>query len=156
MEKLHNFCYECNNKPRPTPASPKKPSNSLERSSKSRRTISSSLKDIRERYREEAKVIENCLKANTLLTKKELQPFDIQKNNNNSRKESPVFDPSHYAFHGYPHLRTRVNSNAEFRYFGGGGIKNRGSRNFPLFGGATENNYENNNKEKASIFHSYI
>lgn len=52
------------------------------------------MKDLRERFVEEANVIENCLKANAA-----------------SRKELPTFNPTDYVHHGYPH------HSANFRRF---------------------------------------
>ncbi|XP_021674206.2 uncharacterized protein LOC110660271 isoform X2 [Hevea brasiliensis] len=71
------------------------------------------LKDIKERFKEEAKVMENCLKANAALRKGSplfnTSDHPYQSNTRcRSRRESPIFDPTDYIFEGYPHTRNRI------------------------------------------------
>jgi hypothetical protein len=73
-------------------------------SSKVRRNI----RDIRERFKEEAKVIENCLKTNSV-SKKESQ--------HRVEKESPVFNPSNYKYQSYPHPRSNVYKNSKTYWY---------------------------------------
>lgn len=69
------------------------------------------LKDIRDKFREENKVIERCLKTNSAIfmgnRTKETPVYGIP-NQNRLKKESPVFNPSDYRLWGYPHVRNRV------------------------------------------------
>ncbi|KAL1211885.1 Chaperone protein dnaJ 49 [Cardamine amara subsp. amara] len=72
------------------------------------------LRDIIDKFREENKVIERCLKNNgarfTGNRAEEASVFGIP-NPNRFKKESPVFNPSDYRLWGYPHLRNRVYDN---------------------------------------------
>ncbi|KAK6913735.1 DnaJ domain [Dillenia turbinata] len=91
------------------------------RSDKARR----GLKDFRDRLKEEIRVIENCLKANTA-----------------SRKEFPLFNPESM-FEGYPHHRTRLYKKAEnVRYLQErslqGNRRERGKCVTPIFDIASE------------------
>ncbi|XP_018492939.1 uncharacterized protein LOC108863120 isoform X2 [Raphanus sativus] len=72
------------------------------------------LRDIRDTFREENKVIKRCLKTNSArfmgsLTE-ETPVFGIP-NPNRFNMELPVFNPSDYKFCGYPHVRNRVLDN---------------------------------------------
>ncbi|KAL0699370.1 hypothetical protein Bca4012_055492 [Brassica carinata] len=72
------------------------------------------LRDIRDKFREENKVVERCLKTNSArfmgnLTE-ETPVFSIP-NQNRLNKELPVFNPSDYKLWGYPHVRNRVLDN---------------------------------------------
>jgi hypothetical protein len=69
-------------------------------SSKVRRNI----RDIRERFKEEVKVIENCLKTNSVSNKESQHRVE---------KESPVFNPSNYKYQSYPHPRNNVFKNSK-------------------------------------------
>ncbi|CAA7017104.1 unnamed protein product [Microthlaspi erraticum] len=70
------------------------------------------LRDIRDKFREENKVIERCLKTSSGIVPRnrtdETPVFGIP---NRFNKESPVFNPSDYKFCGYPHVRNRVLDN---------------------------------------------
>ncbi|XP_043708849.1 dnaJ homolog subfamily A member 4 [Telopea speciosissima] len=92
-ERWKSFCTFCSQR-----SSSKFPGNSEDklRSSDTRhRTrsnkISQSIREVRDRFNEETKVIERCLRATHA-----------------SRNEFPVFDPSKYSFQDYPHYRTRI------------------------------------------------
>ncbi|KAG7630330.1 DnaJ domain [Arabidopsis suecica] len=70
------------------------------------------LKDIRDKFREENMVIERCLKTNSAFfmgnrTNETPPVYGIPKQNR-INKESPVFNPSDYRLRGYPHVRNRV------------------------------------------------
>ncbi|KAJ9181870.1 hypothetical protein P3X46_005917 [Hevea brasiliensis] len=118
LERGKNFCFECNGVPyiRCNFSSNEYTSqlqelNPANHSRSSR--ILQGLKDIRERFKEEAKLMENCLKANAALRKGSPlfnAPDHLYQSNTRcrSRKESPIFDPSDYLFAGYPHNRNRV------------------------------------------------
>lgn len=77
------------------------------------------IKDIRERFKEEAKVMENCLRANTMSRKEESPLYnpasrlERSKSQHRVEKESPVFNPSDYLYQGYPHLRNQIYKNSE-------------------------------------------
>ncbi|KAL9410239.1 hypothetical protein AB3S75_044076 [Citrus x aurantiifolia] len=115
LERWKKFCIECNRIPY---TSCKSPVNS--RASKYKAwnpaawsrsyKILRNLRDIKERFKEEAKVIENCLSAaasrkESLLVNPSSNLFQSR---HRTQKETPVFDPSDYLFQGYPHLRNRM------------------------------------------------
>lgn len=67
--------------------------------------------DIKERFKGEAKVIENCLSAAAASRKESLlvnPSSNLFQNRHRNQKETPIFDPSDYLFQGYPHLRNRM------------------------------------------------
>ncbi|KAJ7955157.1 DnaJ domain-containing protein [Quillaja saponaria] len=154
LARRKNFCFECNRIPYTTGkefencnASRFKAWNrtNLSRSCKLWR----SLKDIRERFREEAKVIENCLRSNTA-SRKESPLFNpseyLLRSNSQPRfqKESPIFNPSDYFYQGYPHMRTQIYKKPEkFWYLQTGNIVNSGMASTakyesPIFGVRSE------------------
>lgn len=142
------MCFECNTIPYKTCTTPRKSNASktsqcnLTSRSRSQKVLQG-LKGIRERFKEEAKVIENCLRANA--TSREGSPLFNPSDRKESpvfnpldRKESPVFNPSNYTFQGYPHLRTRICKKPEnYWYLQTGSIMNyeQGSRRYdtPIF-----------------------
>jgi len=73
---------------------------------------------MRERLKEEAKVIQNCLRAN-LRSKKESPLYNPADYRHGSRfqhkveRELPVFNPMEYLYQGYPHMRGHVPKNCE-------------------------------------------
>lgn len=78
-------------------------------------------------------MIENCLRANAVL-RREL-PHSVNNpscgdspggkpNGLGARKESPIFDPSHYLSDGYPHLRARVKDANSGEFWGFRGMGN--------------------------------
>lgn len=104
------------------------------------------LKDIRDRFREETKVIEKCLKTNSVnaSSRKESvlfgQPDCLLRSSSlrAGHKESPVFNPSDYAFDGYPHIRNRVQKKpGNFWYLQAGNAlsfdRGRGKCDSPIF-----------------------
>ncbi|KAG2398411.1 hypothetical protein LR48_Vigan635s011500 [Vigna angularis] len=114
-KRSKNFCFECNRIPYtskkvPVPGN----SNGSTRSYKVRRNI----KEMREMLKEEAKVIEKCLRAN-LMSKKESPLYNPADYRHGSRflhkveREVPVFNPLKYLYQGYPHLRDHVHHNWE-------------------------------------------
>ncbi|EEF45593.1 uncharacterized protein LOC8278783 [Ricinus communis] len=110
LERWKNFCTECND----VHCNSRSKLQDLNPANHSRSyRILQGLKDIRQRFREEAKVMENCLKANATLRNESpiFNPTDHLYQSNTrcrSRRESPIFDPSDYLFEGYPHVRNRV------------------------------------------------
>ncbi|KFK38141.1 hypothetical protein AALP_AA3G074800 [Arabis alpina] len=73
------------------------------------------LRDIRDKFREENKVIERCLKTTNSSRcngnrTEETSVFGVP-NRNRFNKELPVFNPSDYKLWGYPHVRNRVLDN---------------------------------------------
>ncbi|XP_059453803.1 uncharacterized protein LOC132184230 [Corylus avellana] len=149
LERRKNFCFQCNKIPYTTCSAPRKSnaskSSECNLTSRSRsHKVLQGLKGIRERFKEEVKVIENCLRANA--TSREESPlfnpseylFPRNNNNNRTRKESLVFNPSDYTFQGYPHLRTRICKKPDnFWYLQSGRMMNyeQGSRRYdtPIF-----------------------
>ncbi|KAK9984963.1 hypothetical protein SO802_034488 [Lithocarpus litseifolius] len=113
LERWKYFCLECNTIPYTARnSSASKPKGRNHTSQSRSHKILRGLKDIRERFREEAKVIQNCLKT-TATSRKESPLFNPPNHsfpsNQKTQKESPVFNPSDYSFQGgYPHLRTRL------------------------------------------------
>ncbi|MED6219423.1 hypothetical protein PIB30_035727 [Stylosanthes scabra] len=111
LERSKSLCIECNRVP--YNGSSSSSSSSSFKSSRSNGGVSSSsrscklwrnIQDIRERLREEAKVIENCLRVNNSVPTKNYDDDD----NHKARvleKETPVFNPSNYLYQGYPHRR---------------------------------------------------
>ncbi|KAJ1407689.1 DnaJ domain containing protein [Sesbania bispinosa] len=123
LERYKRFCVECNRIPY---TSSIVPSNSNDSSFKAWNIISRSIsskvrrniRDMRERLKEEAKVIENCLRANSM-SQKESSLYNPAEYLHGSRfqhrveKETPVFNPSNYSHKGYPHPRDHVYKNSE-------------------------------------------
>ncbi|KAJ1395325.1 DnaJ domain containing protein [Sesbania bispinosa] len=75
------------------------------------------IRDMRERFKEEAKVIENCLRTNSMSRKESplYNPVGYlhrSKSLHRFEKETPVFNPSDYLYQGYPHLRGHVYKNS--------------------------------------------
>lgn len=80
-------------------------------SSKIRRNII----DMRERLKEETKVIENCLKTKSV-PKKE-SSIHGGSSQHRVEKEIPVFNPSNYKYKSYPHSRGYVYKNSETYWY---------------------------------------
>lgn len=99
-ERRKYFCIKCNRIPYTT---------------RSRSTrIKQSVKYIKERFKEEARVMESCLRANDTL-RGQTPLFSPSENlyktghfRCGGRRESPIFNPSDYLFEGYPHIRNRI------------------------------------------------
>ncbi|KAK3027730.1 hypothetical protein RJ639_042470 [Escallonia herrerae] len=103
LGRWNSFCIDCN---RTSNIICSTPSNSSEKltglfpADRQRSNhIIRGLKDIRTRFMEEARVIENCLKANAASRK-------VYPSSYASGKESPIFDPSNYQARDYQN-RTR-------------------------------------------------
>lgn len=116
LERWKNFCFQCNTIPYTSKISAPPTTKSNAFAQKGNATnwsrsykILRGLKDMKDRFREEAKVIENCLRTNAASKKESslFSPSDYMFRSN-SQRESPVFNPSDYVFQGYPHLRTRI------------------------------------------------
>lgn len=74
---------------------------------------------MREKLKEEAKVIENCLRKNSV-SKKESPIYNPSKNHlhggrcqHRVEREIPVFNPSNYKYQSYPHSRDNVYKNSK-------------------------------------------
>ncbi|KAF5752174.1 hypothetical protein HS088_TW01G00081 [Tripterygium wilfordii] len=118
LQRLKNFCPECNRIPYSNGNSPRNSSPSVPKArnptawSRSSRILQS-FKDIRDRFKEEARVIENCLRTN-MGSRIESPVFGSPEylfrsnTQHKTRRETPIFDPSDYLFQGYPHLRNRI------------------------------------------------
>ncbi|KAI4338310.1 hypothetical protein L6164_016651 [Bauhinia variegata] len=134
LERWKQFCYECNKIPY---TSCNAPSISTGSSFKVWKIISRArsykiwrnIKDVRERFKEEAKVIENCLRTNSMSRRESplFSPADyLHKSKSQQQgveKEIPVFNPSDYIYKGYPHLRNHGCKNFEtLRYLQTGNI----------------------------------
>ncbi|XP_028751612.1 pre-mRNA-splicing factor cwf23-like [Neltuma alba] len=125
LERWKNFCFEC--KRIPYSSSGSVPRNSHGGSSSKVWNIISrsrsykfwrNIKEIRERFKEEAKVIENCLRANSMPRKESplFNPVDYLERSRSHRRtegETPVFNPSDYLYQGYPHLRSQIFKNSD-------------------------------------------
>ncbi|KAM3755617.1 hypothetical protein ACB098_02G053100 [Castanea mollissima] len=122
LERWKYFCLECNTIPYTARnSSASKPKGRNHTSQSRSHKILRVLKDIRERFREEAKVIENCLKT-TATSRKESPLFNppnhLFHSNQKTQNESPVFNPSDYSFQGgYPHRRTRLCKKLENHWY---------------------------------------
>ncbi|KAK2358313.1 DNAJ heat shock N-terminal domain-containing protein [Trifolium repens] len=123
FERYKHFCIECKRIPYTTSANVSvNPGGSgfkawniitKSRSFKFWRNI----KDVRERFNEEAKVIENCLRVNSMSRKESplYNPASYlhrSKSMHRFEKETPVFNPSDYLYQGYPHMRGLGNKNS--------------------------------------------
>ncbi|CAN6726530.1 unnamed protein product [Malus baccata var. baccata] len=125
LERWRRFCSECgtityttthHNSPstaNPNPSSHHKPYNPTNsRPCK----VTKGLKDVRNRFREEVRVIESCLKANAAAGTPGKQsssslftpPAAFDAFQSRFPRESPVFNPSDHKVQGYPHLRARI------------------------------------------------
>ncbi|CAN1129829.1 Chaperone protein dnaJ 49, partial [Linum perenne] len=119
VERSKCFCIECDRIPYTTTFVTLSSSAENQRSRSFR--IRQALKDIRERFKEEAKVMENCRKFNAAAASsatRELPVFNPSSSSNRlfqrdssscsrSRRESPIFNPSDYGgVESYPHLRS--------------------------------------------------
>ncbi|KAK7264668.1 hypothetical protein RJT34_32278 [Clitoria ternatea] len=126
-ERYKHFCYVCKRIPY---TSSNVPGNSGGSGFRAWDIISRSrsfkflrnIRDIRERLRDETKVIENCLRTNSM-SRKESPPHNPvglihrSKSLHSFEKESPVFNPSDYLYQGYPHLRSHIyKNNSTFWY----------------------------------------
>ncbi|XP_004508186.1 uncharacterized protein [Cicer arietinum] len=122
FERYKHFCIECKRIPY---TSGNVPGNSGGLGFKAWNIITRSrsfklwrnIRDMRERFKEEAKVIENCLRVNSM-SRTESPLYNPTSYLNRSKslhrieKETPVFNPSDYLYQGYPHMRDLVNKNS--------------------------------------------
>ncbi|CAI8610700.1 unnamed protein product [Vicia faba] len=124
--RYKHFCIECKKIPYTTTDNVSGNSNgssfsawniiTRSRSSKFWRNI----RDIRERFKEEANVIENCLRVNSMSrTESPLYNPDSYLDRRSKsqaqhrfEKETPIFNPSDYSYQDYPHMRSHVNKNS--------------------------------------------
>ncbi|KAL6193708.1 hypothetical protein ACLB2K_034792 [Fragaria x ananassa] len=123
LERWSKFCFECGTIPYTTYKAPSN-AKASEPTSRSRSCkVIKGLKDIRNRFREEARVIENCLRVNNAASRNETSlcspPSYVFQSNFNPRlsRETPVFNPSDHVVQGYPHLRTRIYDKDKSRSF---------------------------------------
>ncbi|KAK7303743.1 hypothetical protein RJT34_14656 [Clitoria ternatea] len=119
LERCRNFCFECNRIPYDNSnGSSFKAWNISSNKSRSYK-VWRNIRDMRERLREEAKVIEKCLRANSMSKKESpiFNPADYahgSRSNNKVEKENPVFNPSlKCLYQGHPHFRGHVYKNSE-------------------------------------------
>ncbi|KAF8041631.1 hypothetical protein BT93_A0278 [Corymbia citriodora subsp. variegata] len=107
LKRWRSLCLDCQRIPHPSSTS-SKPADRPQHW----RTFAG-FKDIRERFKEEARVIESCLRAAAALKQGTVNissntPRASKTHLGNAHRESPIFDPSLYKDDGYPHLRTRT------------------------------------------------
>ncbi|XWS08548.1 hypothetical protein CRYUN_Cryun40dG0012000 [Craigia yunnanensis] len=138
-ERWKYFCIECNRIPYSS-------SNSLANSKAQDPTncsrsssVVQDLKDIRNRFKEETRVIENCLRVNSL-SRRESPLFNPSNNlyqskiKHKSQRETPIFEPSDYLFQGYPHLRNKIYKKPEsYWHLQRGSVQGRGKYHSPIF-----------------------
>nr|KJB34657.1 hypothetical protein B456_006G077100 [Gossypium raimondii] len=119
IERWKHFCNECNRIPYSTDKSLLNSQTSS--NPKNSGKFLQSLKRIRDRFKEEIRVIENCLRVNSM-SRKESPTFKPSANSvggHESRikhkieRESPVFEPPEYGIQGYPHLRDQIWNKSE-------------------------------------------
>ncbi|KAG6766570.1 hypothetical protein POTOM_030658 [Populus tomentosa] len=154
LERSKNFCIKCNRIPY-TPGNNSSKSQApkgAEESNAANRSkwLRNRVREMKQRFKEEIKVMENCLKANRASRKEAplFKPSDNCHFHSNTRSvtpmESPVFDPSDYLLKGYPHIRTRIyrkpenfwdlqREDALNNYGGQGTVKGRSYHDFPVF-----------------------
>ncbi|XWS38993.1 hypothetical protein CRYUN_Cryun18bG0011800 [Craigia yunnanensis] len=144
-ERWKYFCIECNRIPYSNGSSlansqhtSKLKDQDPTNCSRSGRVVQG-LKDIRNRFKEEIRVIENCLRVNSL-SRRESPLFNPSNNlcqskiKRKSQKETPIFGPSDYLFQGYPHLRSQIYTKPEsFWHLQRGSVQGRGTYHFPIF-----------------------
>ncbi|KAJ6688965.1 hypothetical protein OIU85_005390 [Salix viminalis] len=154
LERSKNFCIKCNRIPYTLSISLSKShapkvvgeSNTANRS----KWIRNRVKEMKQRFNEEIKVMETCLKAYSTSGKETpiFKPSDSCHFHGSTRsatpKESPVFDPSNYLSKGYPHIRTRIYRKPDNfwdlqredtlnNYGGQGTVAGRSCHDFPVF-----------------------
>ncbi|KAE8679931.1 putative Penguin [Hibiscus syriacus] len=145
-ERRKHFCIECNTIPYSNPDnnisqhSSKPKAQDPMNCSKPERSLQI-LREIRNRLKEEIRVIEHCLKVN----RRESPLFNpsnkLNEMNHMVQRETPIFEPSEYVIHGYPHLRNDVYREDErFMLFKRGSLKGRrrGDYDSPIFGNESE------------------
>ncbi|XVF62523.1 hypothetical protein PTKIN_Ptkin09bG0015100 [Pterospermum kingtungense] len=147
LERWKYFCIECNRIPYSNANSRKSSKLKLPQDptnySRSGRLLRG-LKDIRDRFKEEIRVIENCLRVNSL-SKRESPLFkppsnicESQIKHKKSQRETPIFEPSDYVFQGYPHLRSQIYRKSDsFWGLQRGNVKGRGNYHSPIFENAS-------------------
>ncbi|XWS14132.1 hypothetical protein CRYUN_Cryun36dG0097100 [Craigia yunnanensis] len=101
------------------------------------------LKDIRDRFKVEIRVIENCLRVNNL-SRRESPLFNPSNNlcqskiKHKSQRETPIFEPSDNLFQGYPHLRSQIYKKPEsFWHLQRGSVQGREKYHSPIFENAS-------------------
>ncbi|CAK8563727.1 unnamed protein product [Lathyrus sativus] len=80
------------------------------------------IREVKERLKEEANVIDYCLKVNSMSRNESTlynqdNCLDRSKSVHKFEKETPVFDPSDYLCRGYPHTRGFVNKNSSMFWY---------------------------------------
>lgn len=154
LERSKNFCIKCNRIPYTLGNNLSKshaPKVAVESNAANRsKWLRNRVREMKQRFKEEIKVMENCLKANSASRKEAplFKPSDNCHFHSNTRsvtrKESPVFDPSDYLLKGYPHIRTRIYRKPENfwdlqredtlnNYGGQGTVTGRSYHDFPVF-----------------------
>ncbi|KAE8704535.1 putative Penguin [Hibiscus syriacus] len=139
IERWKHFCYECNG----IPFSNDNPLFISERSSNYPGNCSKSgkflrnLREIRDRFKEEIRVIENSLRANR-------REFAASTSSGYGSKvkivrESRVFVPSDYVLEGYPHMRDQMNKKSERIWeLKRASVDERGRHHSPIFQNSSE------------------
>ncbi|PIN08800.1 hypothetical protein CDL12_18619 [Handroanthus impetiginosus] len=107
-QKMTNSCIKCSPTPYTNKSPPKHTTNikiqePYQEKSRSNR-IQKSKKELQTKLKEQANIIERCLKINARLSRK--GPL----NASGREEEFPIFNPSDYQHKGYPHFRT-INHN---------------------------------------------
>nr|GMD80637.1 J protein JJJ2 [Ipomoea batatas] len=87
VQRQSSFCNECCNNPYLNSKPP--PQAKVVKS----RNVSQIVRELKARFSQEATVIQKCVKMNA--------------NARTRRDEYPIFNPSDYVFHGYPHHRNQ-------------------------------------------------
>ncbi|XP_047149662.1 J protein JJJ2 [Vigna umbellata] len=122
LERYKHFCIECKRIPY---TSSNVPVNSGGRGFRAWNIITRSrsfklwrnIREMRERFMDEANVIENCLRTNSMSRKESPGQNPVgflhrSKSLHRFEKETPVFNPSDYLYQGYPHLRSNIYKNS--------------------------------------------
>ncbi|KAK7246354.1 hypothetical protein RIF29_41221 [Crotalaria pallida] len=123
LKRYQNFCIECNRIPYNSCNVPGNSNSSNVKAWNTSSSIKSSkiwrnIKDMRERLKEEAKVIENCLQANSMQKNESplYNPADYinrRRVHHRFEKEIPVFNPSNYFYQDYPHPMSNAYKSSE-------------------------------------------
>ncbi|KAL0393294.1 UNVERIFIED_CONTAM: hypothetical protein Sradi_2552200 [Sesamum radiatum] len=104
LERKTISCSECNTVPRTNSELPRHTNVKIQTPYQEPlrfNQIHRRIKELRTKLKEEATIIEKCLKTNAITSRRESPNINATR-----AKETPVFNPSNYQYKGYPHNRT--------------------------------------------------
>ncbi|KAL0323423.1 UNVERIFIED_CONTAM: hypothetical protein Sangu_1961600 [Sesamum angustifolium] len=104
LERKAISCCECNTVPRTNSELPRHTNVKIQTPYQEPlrfNQIHRRIKELRTKLKEEATIIEKCLRTNAITSRRESPNINATRG-----KETPVFNPSNYQYKGYPHNRT--------------------------------------------------